>query len=57
MISVAEAEIFAYFLSATEDVPIRKTLHELGHPQPATPIQLDNTTCAGFENNTIKKGN
>ena len=30
-------------------------LNELGHPQPATPIQVDNTTAVGFANNRIKQ--
>ena len=33
---------------------IRTTLEELGHPQPPTPVQVDNTTAHGFVNDTIK---
>ena len=33
---------------------IRTTLQELGHPQPPTPVQVDNTTAHGFANDTIK---
>jgi hypothetical protein len=29
-------------------------LEELGHPQPPTPIHIDNTTTVGIVNNTIK---
>ena len=53
--SAAEAEIAAAYLTAREAVPIRTTLEELGHPQSPTPIQVDNTTCAGFANDTIKQ--
>ena len=53
--SAAEAEIAAAYLTARESVPIRTTLAELGHPQSPTPIQVDNTTCAGFANDTIKQ--
>ena len=27
----------------------------MGHPQPPTPIQIDNTTAVGFANKTIKQ--
>jgi hypothetical protein len=42
--SAAEAEIGALFLNAKEGVNIRNILKEMGHPQPATPMQTDNTT-------------
>jgi len=53
--SAAEAEIAAAYMTAREAVPITTTLEELGHPQSPTPIQVDNTTCAGFANDTIKQ--
>jgi hypothetical protein len=53
--SAAEAEIGAGYLNAQEAVPIRTTLHELGHPQSATPMQVDNTTADGFANGTMKQ--
>jgi hypothetical protein len=34
-----EAEIGALFLNAKEGVNIRNILKEMGHPQPATPMQ------------------
>ena len=34
---------------------LRLILTELGHPQPPTPIQIDNTTTVGIVNNTIKR--
>ena len=41
----AEAELGAgLFYNAKIAVPMRKTLEELGHPQPATPVQTDNST-------------
>eukprot|EP00957_Ditylum_brightwellii_P138848 10583854-Ditylum_brightwellii.AAC.1 len=48
MASVAEAELGALFENAKEVVSLRTTLIELGHQQPATPIQLDNSTAQGF---------
>ena len=53
--SAAEAEIGAAYLNAQDAVPIRTTLQELGHPQPPTPIQVDNTTSNGFANGTMKQ--
>ena len=50
----AEAELGALFLNAREAKILRITLHELGHPQPPTPIHVDNTTVTGIVKNTIK---
>ena len=55
MSSAAEAEIGAIFINAREGTVLRTTLEELGHPQPATPLQTDNTTATGYSNNTIKE--
>jgi hypothetical protein len=54
MSSAAEAELGALFLNAKQACPIRTTLEELGHPQPATPLQTDNSTAAGIANDTVK---
>jgi hypothetical protein len=53
--SAAEAELGALFLNAKEAKIMRLTLHELGHPQPPTPIHIDNSTTVGIVNNTIKR--
>jgi hypothetical protein len=53
--SAAEAELGALFLNAQEAKVIRLDLEELGHPQPPTPIHIDNTTTVGIVNNTIKR--
>jgi hypothetical protein len=55
MASAAEAEVGALFLNGQDAIPLRTTLHELGHPQPPTPMQTDNSTAAGFANDTIKQ--
>ena len=52
--SAAEAELGALFLNAQEAKVIRLVLTELGHPQPPTPIHINNTTTVGIVNNTIK---
>ena len=53
MSSAAEAELGALFINAKLAVPIRTTLVELGHVQPSTPIQTDNSTAYGVLTNTI----
>jgi hypothetical protein len=53
--SAAEAELGALFLNAIDAKIIRLTLEEMGHPQPPTPIHVDNTTAVGIVNNTIKR--
>jgi hypothetical protein len=53
--SAAEAELGSLFLNTREAKIIRLILHELGHPQPPTPIHVDNTTAVGIVNSTIKR--
>lgn len=55
MASAAEAEIGALFVNAKQATVMRTTLEEMGHPQPATPIQTDNSTAASLANNTLKQ--
>jgi hypothetical protein len=52
--SAAEAELGALFLNAQEAKVFCLTLDKLGHPQPPTPLYVDNTTTVGIVNNTIK---
>jgi hypothetical protein len=47
MSSVAEAEIGAVFINAKEVAVLRTTLEEVGHKQPPTPMETDNTTATG----------
>ena len=53
--SVAEAEIGAGYLNGQDGISIRTTLIEMGHPQPPTPLQVDNTTARSFANGTMKQ--
>jgi hypothetical protein len=55
MSSAAEAEVGALFLNGQEACPIRTTLEEMGWPQPATPIQTDNSVAHGIANDTVKQ--
>jgi hypothetical protein len=54
MASAAEAEYGAAFLNACDACPLRVTLAELGYPQGATPLQVDNTCAVGLANDDIK---
>jgi hypothetical protein len=54
MSSAAEAELGALFINAKEAVHIRRILIEMGHPQPQTPIQTDNSTAEGVINSRVR---
>ena len=54
MSSAAEAELGALYINAKEAVHIRQMLREMGHPQPRTPIQTDNSTAEGVINSKIQ---
>jgi hypothetical protein len=53
--SAAEAELGALFLNAQEAKVIQLVVEKLGHPQPPTPIHIDNTKTVGIVNKTIKQ--
>jgi len=53
--SAVEAELGALFLNAQTLCPICIALEELGHAQPATPLQTNNNTASGIVNDTIKQ--
>ena len=53
MSSAAEAELGTLYINCREAIPARHTLIKMGHPQPPTPVQTDNTTALGVVNNTI----
>ena len=54
MSSAAEAELAALYIVAKECVYIRLILEEMGHRQPATPLQTDNATAEGVINRKIQ---
>jgi hypothetical protein len=54
MSSAAKAELGALFLNAKEAVYLRQILSKMGHPQPQTPIQTDNTTAERVINDKIQ---
>jgi hypothetical protein len=53
--SATEAELGALFFNGKEAAMLRTTLQDMGHPQPATPIQTDNACAAGITNGTVKQ--
>jgi hypothetical protein len=52
--STAEAELSALFFYCKQATIFQLTLKEMGHPQPPTPINWDNSTAVSIANNTVK---
>ena len=52
---MAEAELGALFLDTQEAQIIRLPLAKMAHPQPPTFMHVDNSTCVGIVNGTIKR--
>ena len=53
--SAAETEIGAAYENAKEAIPVRNAAIDTGHPQPSTPMQVDNSMAVGFVNKIIKQ--
>jgi hypothetical protein len=53
--SAAEAEVAATFVSGQDGSHIRNILHFLGHQQPPTLIQTNNSVAKGIIDNTVKQ--
>ena len=51
--SPAEAEFGALFHNTKEATPPRTPLEKLGHPQPPTPVLVDNSTAVGLANDMV----
>ena len=54
MSSAAEVEIGAMYVNAREAVPARKILDEMGHHQPRTPMQTDNSAAHSAVTNNVQ---
>jgi hypothetical protein len=54
MASATEAELAALFITAREAVHIRIILMELGHKQPATPLQTNNAMTKAVTNGKVQ---
>ena len=50
----AEAELGALYINSRAAIPQRHLLEEMGHPQPPTPIQIDNSTALGVVTKTMQ---
>jgi hypothetical protein len=55
MSSEAEAEISALYINCQEAIPACHTLEYMGHTQPPTPMQTNNTTALSVVNNNVMK--
>ena len=53
--SAMETEVAATFYNAKEALTFRVTLAEMGHPQPPTPMEVDNETATGSLKSTMKQ--
>ncbi len=54
MSSAAKVELRALYINACEAIPMQQVLKEMGHKQPPTPIQTDNSTALGVVTNNIQ---
>jgi hypothetical protein len=54
MSSAAEAELGAMYINARKAIEERIILEEMGHKQPATPVQVDNSTAEGIINKRVQ---
>ena len=54
MTSAVEAEIGAMYINAREAVHQRMTLSEMGHLQPRTPMQTDNSAAHAVVTNNVQ---
>ncbi len=54
MSSAAEAELGAMYINACKAVKERIILNAMGHKQPATPVQVDNSMAKGIVNKRVQ---
>ena len=54
MSSAAEAEIGELYINCRKEIPARHLLEAMGHRQPPTPMQTDNSTALGVVPNKIQ---
>ncbi len=57
MSSAAEAKLGAFYINACKAIPQCQLLEEMemGHPQPPTPMQTDNSTALGVVTSNIQQ--
>jgi len=54
MSSAAKSKLGALYINAHEAIPMQHLLEEMGHKQPPTPMQTDNSTAHGAVTNNIQ---
>ena len=54
MSSAVEAELGAMYINACKAVEEQIILEEMGHKQPTTPVQVDNSTTLGIINKRVQ---
>jgi hypothetical protein len=54
MSSAAKAKLGTLYINAREAIPMQQLLKEMGHKQPPTPIQTNNSTAHGVVTNNIQ---
>jgi hypothetical protein len=54
MSSAAKAELGALYINTRKAIPMQQVLEEMGHKQPSTPIQSNNSTAHGVATNIIQ---
>lgn len=54
MSSAAEAKLGSLYINAQKGVQERQILTKMGHPQPPTPIKVDNLTAESIVNNRVQ---
>ena len=55
MYLAAEAEIGAMYVNACESVPAQQSLNGMGHHQPRTPMQTENTAAHSVVTNNVQQ--
>mgnify|MGYP000158265237 CR=1 FL=1 len=55
MSSATEAECGALFNNIKDGFSLHNTLVEMGHLQPPTPVQVNNSTTNGYTNNKLRQ--
>ena len=54
MSSAGEGEAASSYMNARAALPLRIALEEMGHPQPQTPVIMDNTSAIGLAESTMR---
>ena len=53
--SAAEAKKVTNYINAQDTAPLQNCFINMGHRQPSTKLQIDNTTIENFSKGTLKR--